>query len=332
MLQGGFILKKLAALIIGLLLIFSAASSLWAQDTVHVVKKGDTLWDITRHYLSNPWKWPVIWSNNQDITNPHLIFPGDRVVISTKAGKTTITIIPAKGGQPAEYTPAGAADVKDKTFMISPQYSAYIFSPNALTGSGTVAKKAEQGVLITRNEGIVIKSKSGLAIGKIVTIVTKVTEAKDKDVVKGYLYKAIGFAKVEHAQGSLYKATVLDSSQEIHLGDLIFDDVKAIEPMKVKLYEPSLKGSGRVMDLYGGTVHGSSYLDLIFLNVGKNDGVDQGAVVSLYKELTVEGEPDTLRDYRGNALVLQALDNSSLALVTESLVPIQRDFVVLGAQ
>lgn len=329
MLQGGFNLKKLTALLTGLLLLFSAATASWAQDTVHVVKKGDTLWDITHHYLSNPWKWPIVWSNNQEITNPHLIYPGDQVVISTKAGKTTITIIPAKGGNSTTYA---AADVKDKTFMISPEYSTYIYSPNALAGAGTVAKKVDVGDLMARNEDIIIKSTAGFAKGKGLTIVAKVTEVRDKGETKGYLYKAVGIAKVKDVQGNLYKATVADSSQEIRAGDIILDDLKSIAPIKIKLYEPTLKEGARVMDLYGGIVQGSSFLDLIFLNVGKNDGVDKGALVSIYKETKVEGESEVIRDYQGNALVVQAQDNSSMALVTESVGPIQRGFAIVGAQ
>jgi hypothetical protein len=322
-------LKKITALLVGLLFIFSALSVSWAQDTVHVVKKGDTLWDITKHYLKNPWKWPVVWSNNEDITNPHLIYPGDRVIISSKGGKTTITIIPAKGGQPTVFTTDG---IRDKSFLLSPQYSSYVFSPTPLEGAGTVAKKLEQGDLVSRNDGIIIKSKSALTEGKIVTIFTKITEAKDNDVVKGYLYRAIGFARVQKNEGNLYKALVLDSSQEIRMDDVVLNDLKAIAPMKVKLYEPSLKAPGRVIDLYGGTVDGSSYLDLIFLNIGKNDGVDEGALVSIHKEFTVEGEAGTIRDYKGNAMVIQALDDTSMALVTESVADIQRGFVVFGGK
>lgn len=45
----------------------------------HVVRKGDTLWDICWFYFNNPWEWPKIWSYNQAITNPHWIYPGDLV-------------------------------------------------------------------------------------------------------------------------------------------------------------------------------------------------------------------------------------------------------------
>jgi len=43
----------------------------------HVVKKGDTLWDISALLLDDPWLWPEIWHANPKIENPHLIFPGD---------------------------------------------------------------------------------------------------------------------------------------------------------------------------------------------------------------------------------------------------------------
>src|SRR5262249_38421501 len=45
----------------------------------HTVSRGDTLWDITGYYFSNPWRWPRVWGMNPQITNPHWIYPGDRV-------------------------------------------------------------------------------------------------------------------------------------------------------------------------------------------------------------------------------------------------------------
>jgi hypothetical protein len=45
----------------------------------HVVQTGDTLWDISEHYLSDPYLWPKLWSWNEHVTNAHWIFPGDRI-------------------------------------------------------------------------------------------------------------------------------------------------------------------------------------------------------------------------------------------------------------
>ncbi|WP_413113653.1 LysM peptidoglycan-binding domain-containing protein [Thaumasiovibrio sp. DFM-14] len=61
-------------------LISWSASALTLKDghpTQYVVKKGDTLWDISAYFLDSPWLWPQLWQANPAIENPHLIYPGD---------------------------------------------------------------------------------------------------------------------------------------------------------------------------------------------------------------------------------------------------------------
>jgi LysM repeat protein len=52
-----------------------------AGARVHIVERGDTLWDLAQRYYTNPFLWPQIWDANKYIPNAHWIYPGDPVII-----------------------------------------------------------------------------------------------------------------------------------------------------------------------------------------------------------------------------------------------------------
>lgn len=58
----------------------------------YIVQKGDTLWDISSHFLRDPWYWPEIWYKNPQIENPHLIYPGDELAIIYVGGEKRIQL------------------------------------------------------------------------------------------------------------------------------------------------------------------------------------------------------------------------------------------------
>ncbi len=83
---------KRVACLIGLLLATMAASPVMAQEPVqreHVVRDGDTLWDLAALYYSNPFNWPTIYEANTTVVeDPHWIYPDEVLIIPGIRGDT----------------------------------------------------------------------------------------------------------------------------------------------------------------------------------------------------------------------------------------------------
>jgi LysM domain len=58
----------------------------------HTVKRGDTLWAISKIFLKSPWRWPELWGMNMaDIKNPHLIYPGQILYLDKSNGRARLS-------------------------------------------------------------------------------------------------------------------------------------------------------------------------------------------------------------------------------------------------
>ena len=58
----------------------------------YTVVRGDTLWDISGKFLSEPWKWPEIWHANPQVANPDLIYPGDTLTLQFVDGQPRLVV------------------------------------------------------------------------------------------------------------------------------------------------------------------------------------------------------------------------------------------------
>ena len=77
------------SMLLGLCCSFTAINAVEVEKTLlkddiqdeYVVKKGDTLWDISGNIFKSPYSWNKLWEKNPQIVNPNLIYPDDIITI-----------------------------------------------------------------------------------------------------------------------------------------------------------------------------------------------------------------------------------------------------------
>ncbi|HEU0202834.1 MAG TPA: LysM domain-containing protein, partial [Burkholderiaceae bacterium] len=102
-----------------------------APDT-YTVKSGDTLWDISSVFLTSPWRWPELWGmNKQQVQNPHLIYPGQTLVLVKGDGRAHLEVARGSGAGALPGAPGDVVRLSPRVREMGPEAGGAISSiPN----------------------------------------------------------------------------------------------------------------------------------------------------------------------------------------------------------
>ncbi len=308
----------------------------------YTVKRGDTLWDISRLFLKRPWRWPELWGMNKaQIQNPHLIYPGQVLVLVKANGRATLQVGEAVGpsGDTVKLSPRiRAQDVRDKAIASIPARAIepflsrpLIVDENGLKTAPRIIATQEGRVYTGANDTVYVR---GLAAGdntRLFDIFRPGRPLKDPETQAVVAYEAVYLGVAERTRpGDPATFRIVNSKEEIGVGDRL---VAAGKP-EIVSYVPRANEralEGRVLAIYGGGVDQAASNMVIALNRGGSQGVERGHVLRLFRYgKTVTDRTSEIRKERvrlpdepyGYVFIFRVFNHISYGLVLNTSAPV----------
>jgi hypothetical protein len=317
---------------------------------IHVVVRGDTLWDISDAYLGTPWVWPSLWKDNDAIKNPHLIHPGDRIWISPfemrKVSEAEAAALLA--GEPAPTAPAALAETdalpeaKPPTmFHYSGMESTGFVTLEQYEGASTIVESPQPRKWLSDDSEVVIGLGTGqVKVGDQFDIFR--TEEKVTDLDTGMQYgwatKQLGWLEVTKVHEESATAMIRHSPSEIQRGDHLL-------PRRVRSFDIPVGGSpgpieGRVVHLPNQRME-LAQRDVVYLDRGSRQGLAVGNALEIYRRLGENGiaydeAQDSMRRVPDHVvaklLVVDVYDDTSVAVVMHTTEELSRGDSFRGSE
>ncbi|MCW3150441.1 LysM peptidoglycan-binding domain-containing protein [Stutzerimonas stutzeri] len=298
----------------------------------YTVVKGDTLWDISGRFLKEPWKWPELWHANPQIENPHLIYPGDslslvyidgqpRLVLNRGASRGTIKLSPTMRTTPmADAIPTIPLEAIN-SFLLS---NRIVDSEEQFKGAPyIVAGNAER---VVSGSGDRVYGRGSFADGMPVYGIFRQGKSyvdPDTGEFLGINADDVGTAEVLEREGDIATLQLTRTSQEVRLGDRLFASEERSVNSTFMPSAPAGQVDGVILDVPRGVTQIGQF-DVVTLNKGTRDGLQDGNVLAVYKtgetvRDRVTGENVKIPDERsGLLMVFRAYEKLSYGLVLQA--------------
>lgn len=237
----------------------------------HTVRRGDTLWDISGQYYRNPYNWPRLWAINQQIQNPHWIYPGDRVRLR-------------EGGAPqGGSSTAGGIGLNRRRAMVPPQTVflrdvGWIDDKNEDNWGELIGSPSDHMLLSEGNE-VYLELGEGhdVSIGQELTLFRPLrdVESQENSDAKGTLVSIRGTVRIDRFNPKTHaaRAEVIEAIDAIERGVLVGPVGRRFDVVPPTRNEQDIEA--RIMaSIYPNQIFGQN--QVVFIDKGEKDGVKPG--------------------------------------------------------
>lgn len=300
----------------------------------YVVVPGDTLWGLASRFMKDPWRWKEIWGlNEQQIKNPHKIFPGDLIVIEKTPDGNKLRIIKETVVM-ERLSPHVRMEKSDADAIPSIPVAAIepfltqplVIDKDSLESAPIVLGTSDNRVLLSKGDQIYAKNMptdqgSSWQIfrpGKALidpslpdegTLLPEwlgeylVPEKFGDYVGEGWFGeskgKVLGYEAVHLGDAEVERFAeistifIVNSSQEIFKGDRLIP-APPTEFINYAPHAPEQDVNGRIISVYGGVTEIGKG-SIVVLSKGAQDGLDTGSVLAIYRRHLSETGEDSLK-------------------------------------
>ncbi len=319
----------------------------------HTVQRGDTLWGIATLFLQSAWRWPELWGMNlEQIRNPHLIYPGQVLVLDRKDGRATLRVASGNGQVPPTDTvrlsPRTRSEVLDNGAIASIPLNligpflneAVVFDSNQLDGAPRIVATQEGRVMVSRGETAYVRGE--LAGARDFRLFRELVPLRDPLTaeVLGFEGRYVGTAefvrggevqKAASGQGVVVPDTFRIGSTRLEAG--VGDRLSPVPQQELVSYTPHPPAGfvdGRIVSVYGDGLKAGQN-QVVAINRGSRDGIERGHVLALWRAGSeavdnTEGRKVAMRlpdERHGLLFVFRTFSRVSYALILNVQEPVR---------
>jgi len=288
-------MKKLVIILISAAFSFSAFCSSAAElrkdhPEFHVVQPGDTLWDISQMFLESPWLWPEIWHVNEQVDNPHLIFPGDILSLVYVDGQPRITKSNKYPNGTVKLTPHARELTADQAITTIPLdailaflSSARVLDQDELNAAPYIVGSDSERLLAAQNHKVYVRGLEDKVEDNFSFF--RIGDQYIDPETNEYLgTEAIHLGEGQKIlTGDPSVLRVKKSIQELRTGDRVWptnDD--QLRPTYFPRSPDNFQG-GQIISVYGG-VEQIGQFNIVVINRGERENIEVGHVLDIYQK------------------------------------------------